>query len=192
MPSFVRVAVERHVGWLEFNRPPVNAFTRQMVDETHDAITAALADHEVRVLVLASAIEKYFSAGADINVFKGMTGEGARAWATRCHDIARLLRNSPDSPNQMAPVIMITSHATLRRIHEARDAGVNEFLAKPLTARGVLDRLQKIIDHPRPFVRTSDYFGPDRRRKVDPAYDGPPRRASDRQAEGPVARMPKR
>lgn len=99
-------------------------------------------------------------------------------------DFVRLLRNSPDSPNQMAPVIMITGHSTMRRISEARDVGVNEFLAKPLTARGVLDRLQKIIDHPRPYVRTDDYFGPDRRRKVDPNYDGPRRRAAD----GPTPR----
>jgi enoyl-CoA hydratase/carnithine racemase len=93
-PAFVRFTVERHVGWLEFNRPPVNAFTRQMVDETHDDIAAALANPEVRVLVLASSVEKYFSAGADINVFKGMDGAGARDWANRCHDIVRLLRNS--------------------------------------------------------------------------------------------------
>ena len=107
-------------------------------------------------------------------------------------DLVRLLRNSPDSPNPMIPVIMITGHSTMRRISEARDVGINEFLAKPLTTRGVLDRLQKVIDHPRPYVRTDDYFGPDRRRKVDPNYDGPQRRAADRQAEGPQARMPKR
>jgi enoyl-CoA hydratase/carnithine racemase len=93
-PSFVRFSIDRHVGWFEFSRPPVNAFTRQMVDETYDGIAVALADREVRVLVLASSVEKYFSAGADINVFKGMTSEGARVWAARCHDIARLLRGS--------------------------------------------------------------------------------------------------
>ena len=70
MAQSVRFAIERHVGWLEFNRPPVNAFTREMVDETHDAIVTALTASEVRVLVLASAVEKYFSAGADINVFQ--------------------------------------------------------------------------------------------------------------------------
>ncbi len=93
-PAFLRFSIERHVGWLEFNRPPVNAFTSQMVDETHDGIVAALAHPDVRVLVLASAVEKYFSAGADINAFKGMKSDGARAWATRCHDIVRLLRHS--------------------------------------------------------------------------------------------------
>ena len=93
--SFVRFSTVRHVGWLEFNRPPVNAFTREMVDDTRDCIASALDDPDVRILVLASAVEGYFSAGADLNVFKGMRSEGMRAWATRCHDIVRLLRSSP-------------------------------------------------------------------------------------------------
>ncbi|MFI4999669.1 MAG: enoyl-CoA hydratase/isomerase family protein [Reyranellales bacterium] len=92
--SFIRLSTLRHVGWLEFNRPPVNAFTRQMVDETHDAIAAALTDPAVRVLVLASAVDGYFSAGADLNGFKGLGPAGIGAWATLCHKIARLLRAS--------------------------------------------------------------------------------------------------
>ncbi|HET6970532.1 MAG TPA: response regulator [Phenylobacterium sp.] len=96
-------------------------------------------------------------------------------------DFVRLLRNSPDSPNKMAPVIMITGHSTLARVHEARDAGVNEFLAKPLTARGVIERLHQAIEHPRAFVRSEDYFGPDRRRRSDPNFRGPWRRATDAQ-----------
>ncbi|MBR2819723.1 MAG: enoyl-CoA hydratase/isomerase family protein [Reyranella sp.] len=93
--SFIRSSIVRHVGWVDFNRPPVNAFNHQMVDETHDAIAAALADSEIRVIVLGSAIDGYFSAGADLKVFKGMTGEGMRGWALRTHDIVRLMRSSP-------------------------------------------------------------------------------------------------
>jgi enoyl-CoA hydratase/carnithine racemase len=90
----IRHSIIAHVGWLEFDRPPVNAFTREMVHETRDALATLLADPGARVVVLASAVERYFSAGADLNAFKGMTGEGMHAWAARCHDIARLLRNS--------------------------------------------------------------------------------------------------
>lgn len=93
-PSFVRLSTAAHVGWLDFNRPPVNAFTREMVDEVHDGITAMLADPDVRVLVLASAVPAYLSAGADLKAFKDMTPDGMREWATRCHDIVRLLRGS--------------------------------------------------------------------------------------------------
>jgi len=94
-------------------------------------------------------------------------------------DFVRLLRNSPDSPNPTVPVIMITGHSTFARVNEARDAGVTEFLAKPLTARGVIERLHEVIEHPRPFVRSGDYFGPERRRRHDPTYKGPLRRATD-------------
>jgi CheY-like chemotaxis protein len=94
-------------------------------------------------------------------------------------DFVRRLRTSPDSPNPMAPVIMITGHSTQRRVTEARDVGVSEFLSKPVTARGVLERIAQVIDNPRPFVRSTDYFGPDRRRRNDPSYNGPRRRVSD-------------
>jgi two-component system, chemotaxis family, chemotaxis protein CheY len=94
-------------------------------------------------------------------------------------DFVRLLRNSPDSPNQLCPVIMITGHSTLQRVNEARDAGVNEFLAKPLTARGVIERLHQVVENPREFVRSEGYFGPDRRRRPDPSYTGPWRRSTD-------------
>ena len=94
-------------------------------------------------------------------------------------DFVRLLRNSPDSPNQMAPVIMITGHSTFARVNAARDAGVNEFLAKPLTARGVIERLHQAVENPRQFVRSDDYFGPDRRRRNDVNFKGPFRRSTD-------------
>lgn len=94
-------------------------------------------------------------------------------------ELTRLIRHSPDSQNPMIPIIMITGHTTLRRLQAARDAGVNEMLAKPLTARGVLDRLHRVVEQPRPFVRTADYFGPDRRRRNDPSYKGVLRRSTD-------------
>lgn len=92
--DFIRVTDRKQVRWLEYNRPPVNAFNRQMVNETRGGIAAALDDPSVRVLVLASAVDGYFSAGADLNEFRGMESSGMRAWVEMCHDIARLLRGS--------------------------------------------------------------------------------------------------
>jgi len=95
-------------------------------------------------------------------------------------DFVRRLRTGHESPNPMVPVIMITGHSTLRRVAEARDAGVTEFLSKPVTARGVIERISRVVEHARPFVKTSSYFGPDRRRRDDPNYPGPYRRLADR------------
>ncbi|HEX2801936.1 MAG TPA: response regulator, partial [Phenylobacterium sp.] len=96
-------------------------------------------------------------------------------------DFVRLLRKSPNPAVQMLPVIMITGHSTLSRVNEARDAGVNEFLTKPLTGRGVIERITLVVDHPRPFVNCTTYFGPDRRRRIDPNFQGPQRRRDDPQ-----------
>ena len=98
-------------------------------------------------------------------------------------EFTRLVRNSPDSANPYLPIIMMTGHSEKSRVYEARDAGVTEFVVKPITAKAVFDRIQAVIMRPRPFVKTDGYFGPDRRRSTASNYRGPLRRASD-QAKG--------
>ncbi len=88
----------------------------------------------------------------------------------------RWIRTSPASSNPYTPIIMVTGHATRASLDEARMAGVTEFLAKPLTARGVLHRVNEVINNPRDFVRVSGYFGPCRRRRIDHGYEGDERR----------------
>ncbi|WP_298162986.1 response regulator [Brevundimonas sp.] len=95
-------------------------------------------------------------------------------------EFTRLVRNSPDSANPYLPIIMMTGHSEKHRVVEARDAGVTEFVVKPITAKAVFDRIQAVILRPRPFVKTDGYFGPDRRRtSAANHYQGPRRRASD-------------
>jgi two-component system chemotaxis response regulator CheY len=94
-------------------------------------------------------------------------------------EFTRLVRNSPDSPNPYLPIIMMTGHSERARVYEARDAGVTEFVVKPITAKAILDRIQAVIFRPRPFVKTEGYFGPDRRRTDASNYRGPRRRATD-------------
>ena len=65
------------------------------------------------------------------------------------------------------------------RLNAARDRGVNEFLAKPVTARDILKRLESVILRPRPYVAAADFFGPDQRRRSPVGYTGPLRRVVD-------------
>lgn len=44
----------------------------------------------------------------------------------------KMIRTSEDSPNIYVPIIMLTGHTEISRVKIARDAGVNEFLAKPV------------------------------------------------------------
>lgn len=74
---------------------------------------------------------------------------------------------------------MMTGHSERSRVYEARDAGVTEFIVKPITAKAVLDRLNAVIMRPRPFIRSRDYVGPCRQRRDAPDYAGPFRRSSE-------------
>jgi CheY-like chemotaxis protein len=97
-------------------------------------------------------------------------------------DLVKKIRNDPSTPNPFVPVIMLTGYSSLDRVQEARDAGINEFLAKPVSAKAIMSRLVAVIEQPRPFVRTHVYFGPDRRRRADEEFKGPERRDSHKQA----------
>jgi len=91
-------------------------------------------------------------------------------------EFTRKVRTNDDSPNTYVPIIMLTGHTQMKRVQIARDAGVNEFLAKPVSARKIYQRIHEILEKPRQFIRTPNYFGPDRRRKNDPEYSGKERR----------------
>jgi len=80
-------------------------------------------------------------------------------------ELVQKVRADPASPDKFMPVIMITAHSERPRIIAARDCGVNEFVMKPVSAKTLFSRLNAVIEHPRRFVRTKEYFGPDRRRK---------------------------
>ncbi|SRR5579883_1198371 len=91
-------------------------------------------------------------------------------------ELMRMIRTDPQSPNPFLPVIMLTGHTSIEHVNKARDAGINEFIAKPVSVKTMMQRLVAVIDHPRPYVRTPVYFGPCRRRRGDAAYSGPERR----------------
>ncbi|ESQ85705.1 chemotaxis protein CheY [Asticcacaulis sp. AC466] len=95
-------------------------------------------------------------------------------------EFTRLIRRGTDSSHPYVPIIMMTGHTDRRRVLEARDAGVNEIVAKPLTARALIDRLKSVINNERGWVKSSTYVGPDRRRRTLPGYKGPFRRTADK------------
>lgn len=85
---------EDRVGWIEYRRPPVNAVNWDMLREIPAALMRLLDDSQVRVIVFASAVEKYFSVGADLKLFDGFGQDGMRQWMTLCHDLVGKMRGS--------------------------------------------------------------------------------------------------
>lgn len=93
-------------------------------------------------------------------------------------DFVRRLRMDRLSANPYVPVIMITGYCEEYRVVEARDTGITEFIAKPLTANALYDRLRAVVEDSRQFVKAPGYFGPDRRRGRREAFTGVERRAA--------------
>jgi two-component system chemotaxis response regulator CheY len=98
-------------------------------------------------------------------------------------EFTRKVRTSQDSPNPYVPIVMVTGHTERRWVESARDSGVTEFLAKPITTQNLFLRISEIVDRPRQYVRSESYFGPDRRRRKALDHTGPWRRREDKAGE---------
>jgi two-component system, chemotaxis family, chemotaxis protein CheY len=94
-------------------------------------------------------------------------------------EFARKVRGASNPKACAIPIIMISGYTERNKVEAARDAGVNEFLAKPVTPQHLISRITEIIERPRAFVRTATYAGPDRRRRQSGNFVGPGRRAND-------------
>ncbi len=91
----------------------------------------------------------------------------------------RRVRKDPLSPNPYVPIIIMTGFSSRLRVEASRDSGITEFLVKPFTAKDLYNRIIQIVEKPRQFVDSGDFFGPDRRRKIMADYEGPKRRDDD-------------
>ncbi len=89
--------------------------------------------------------------------------------------LTSLIRKSPDSPNVFVPVILVTAYREREHVFKARDAGVTEYVVKPVSPKGLFSRVEAVIERPRRFVRVGEFFGPDRRRHTK-EFNGADRR----------------
>lgn len=97
--------------------------------------------------------------------------------------LTRAIRGKKDNEHRTLPILMMTSDSSESTVKRSRDAGVNMVVAKPISPVSLYDRLIWIAFHPRKFVDTATYFGPDRRFKIEGYPGGVGRRKGDNVAE---------
>jgi len=78
-------------------------------------------------------------------------------------DLLREIRHNPETVNPYVPVIMITAQRTRASVLQARDAGANAFLSKPISIKEVAKKIRMVVESERGFIRSPSYSGPDRR-----------------------------
>lgn len=94
-------------------------------------------------------------------------------------EFLQMVRRGSDSADPFVPVIMLTGHTEYHRVLEARDAGANDFLSKPVAPAELYNRIVRCIELTRPHVKTRRYVGPCRRRGFHQGqrpYEGKERR----------------
>lgn len=78
------------------------------------------------------------------------------------------VRDTETSRDPFIPVVVVTAYSEYTHVCTARDAGMTEYLTKPISAKGLYARIKSIIERHRLFVKTQSFFGPDRRRRAVP------------------------
>ena len=72
-PNLVEYRVEDGLAFLTLNDPPANTYTHEMMQTLDARILAARMDENVQVIVITGNGEKFFCAGANINMLGNVT-----------------------------------------------------------------------------------------------------------------------
>lgn len=91
-------------------------------------------------------------------------------------NLVKFIRTSDESPNRLLPIIMMTGNVEREQVEIARDVGITEFVIKPFSAKTLMSRIVMLIEHPRSFIISKKFIGPDRRRRNLPPPDNTEKR----------------
>lgn len=91
----VNLEKEGAVGIMVLDRPPANSYDYAFLRSFAGAVDDARNDPEIRAVVLTSASEKFFSAGADVSAFAAGTARSRVMTALMAHEAFRKMENTP-------------------------------------------------------------------------------------------------
>ncbi|MBL8664399.1 MAG: enoyl-CoA hydratase/isomerase family protein [Candidatus Odyssella sp.] len=89
------LAREGGVGIITMNNPPANAYNKTTLLELQRCIDTVRNDEAVRCVVVKSASEKFFSAGADISTLKGTTPGALADFLNMAHETVTMIERTP-------------------------------------------------------------------------------------------------
>ncbi len=79
--------------------------------------------------------------------------------------LLKWVRKDAASPDRFAPFLLFTAFTDLEHVSRARDAGVDDIIAKPFSVKTLRDKIVSLVVRDLVFIESNDYFGPDRRRQ---------------------------
>ena len=92
----VSVSKERDgVALIHLNRPPANSYDRGFIDDLNQAIDDVRFDESVAAVVMTSDLPKFFSAGADIGMFRTATPRARAMTILHMHEVLLKIEHTP-------------------------------------------------------------------------------------------------
>jgi enoyl-CoA hydratase/carnithine racemase len=91
----ISYAVSDGVAVIELNDPPANTYSYDMMREIDDAVLSARMDDDVHVILITGAGEKFFCAGANINMLKGASPSFKYSFCLHANETMNRLEQTP-------------------------------------------------------------------------------------------------
>ena len=91
----VRYEKQENVGHIILDRPPANSYDKSFLDDMSAAIDEARFDSECKAIVVRSASERFFSAGADVKMFASSTSEFQFAFVIHANEVMSKFERTP-------------------------------------------------------------------------------------------------
>ncbi len=96
MPQpLVRYAAQHGIALIEFDNPPANTYSYEMMTELDQAILRARFDDEIYVLLLRGVGDKFFSAGADIEMLNRVSPQFKYNFCLHANETLNRLERTP-------------------------------------------------------------------------------------------------
>ena len=93
--KYIRTRIDNHVGYIEIGKPKANTYDLAMMQELDAAVEEFRFDDGVRVIVLASSVPGFFSAGADIEMLRTSQPDFKAMFCLHCQETLNKLASTP-------------------------------------------------------------------------------------------------
>jgi enoyl-CoA hydratase len=94
-PELVRYCAKNGIAILTLNDPPANTYSYEMMRQLDARILEARMDEAVQVIVLTGSGEKFFCAGANIQMLAGVTAEFKYYFCLHANETLSRLEQTP-------------------------------------------------------------------------------------------------